>query len=197
MSISINNSNSVYSFMFEMTGKTSTSVLESSLKRMVNTYGVNVEYIDHKINSYKKYSAGFDNIWDCLITRGCINILMSCGMTEMAAIASIRTILYMGVGSSAQGRREGVKGEKQGEGRKSHGTNKSFTVKSKDKFYVREWKQISYSNRSGALLDFVGEFYANYRPSNIKWSRQKLLTLMSRMKKRYDRTPSFAKIFGM
>lgn len=197
MSVSINNQNSIYSFMYEMTGKTSISVLESSLKRMVTTYGVNVEYIDHKINSYKKYSHGFDNIWDAMITRGCINVLMSCGMTEMAAIASIRTILYIGVGSSSQGRKEGVKGERMGEGRKSHGTNKKFSVKSNDKIYVREWKQISLSNRSGALLDFVAEFYANYKPNAILYSRQKMITLMSRMNKRYKKTPSFSKIFGI
>lgn len=197
MSISINNTNSVYSFMYEMTGKTSASILESSLKRMVDTYGVNVEYIDHKINSYKKYSAGFDNIWDVMITRGCINVLMSCGMTEMAAIASIKTIMYIGVGSSSQGRHKGVKGERKGEGRKSRGTNKIFKIKQDDKIYEREWKQISFSNRSGALLDFVAEFYATYRPANIKWSRQRMITLMSRMKKRYDRTPSFNKIFGV
>ena len=83
------------------------------------------------------------------------------------------------------------------EGRKSRGTNKIFKIKQDDKVYEREWKQISFSNRSGALLDFVAEFYSNYRKSNILWSRQKMITLMSRMKKRYNRTPSFNKIFGV
>ena len=189
--------NACYSFMYEVTGTTSTSALESSLKRLVTTYGVGIDYKDHKVSSYNKFARGCENrVWDIMITRGCINLLMSCGMDLKAAIASIQTIMYMGVSSSAQGRHQGVKGERKGEGRKSRGTNQKFIIKSEGKVYEREWKQISYTNRTGALLDFCAEFYANYRKSHVLWSRQKLITLMSRMKKRYDRTPSMEKIFG-
>ena len=53
-------------------------------------------------------------------------------MTEKAAIASIRTYLYVGVGSSAQGRHVGVKGEKMGEGRKKQGSNRKFYIEIKE-----------------------------------------------------------------
>lgn len=170
-------------------GNTSASVLESTLQRLVNKHGNNIQWAGHKQHLYSQESNGWRGmVWDVLVLRAVTNFLISSAkMTQEDARNWVRSVIDLDIleGGGKVGRPAGTKGEKMGNGRKSHPTGTVFLVADEGDGveYVRCWQQIQFTNRCGILIDCVANWYEQNR-KGVSHSRQKILTIISRINRK-------------
>lgn len=153
-----------------MNNMTTIRILKTTFKRLVDVYGYNVEFTGYKNKSIYGYT-----MMDFLLSRACINFAMTDNSSYNDAFdwcKDMRTYKPDEL-NHAMGRIAGVKGENVGDGGKS---------KKKDL-----WTTITISKETATLLDHVIDLYQDCKPARIRWSRQKAITFMSRMKLRYTK----------
>lgn len=167
-------------YLLSMAGKTSVAMLDSTLERLAKRYCTK-GYLGTKQAVYNLHANGWNGFaWDIMLLRSCVNYLMHEGFGYVDAVAIIREIIYQNVYPiHTEGRPEGVKGEKVGDGRKKNGTRKQFKLGG----YKREWVQISMTNAVGTILDMMGDYRQATTHRSYTWSRQKIATFMSMMNK--------------
>lgn len=166
-------------FLLELDGSTSISVLDSTANRLVSKY-TNCGWKGPKQCAYASWAAGWQgHLWDIVILRACHNFLQATGMSHAAASTLIKDQILLASCEHEQGRPAGVRGERRGDGRKSHGTNREFVSGQ----YKRKWIQIPLSNSVAAVLDCCNalriRFAVSRKGKSVDWSRQKNLTFMS------------------
>lgn len=166
-------------FILELEGSTSISILESTANRLVSKYTTCGWRGPHQ-HAYKNFATGWNgNLWNIVVLRACHNFLQATGMTHAAASNLIRNQIYLAMSFNGQGRPAGVRGERRGDGRKTHGTNREFVVGQ----YKRKWIQIPMSNSVAAVLDCCNalriRFAVSIKVKSFDWSRQKNLTFLS------------------
>lgn len=172
------NENKLHSdaFLLLMAGKTSVAFLDSTLKRLAEKYCTR-GYLGTKQSDYNSISGGWSGFaWDIMLMRASVNYLMHEGYNYQDAVSIIREIIYVNVYPiHKEGRPEGVKGEKVGDGRKKNGTRKKFNLGK----HKREWVQIGMTNAIGTILDMMGAYRQHQTGRSYVWSRQKIATFMS------------------
>lgn len=166
-------------FILELEGSTSISILESTANRLVSKY-TTCGWLGPHQHAYKNFAAGWQgHLWDIVILRACHNFLRATGMSHSAASNLIKDHIYLAMSYNGQGRPEGVRGERRGDGRKTHGTNREFVAGQ----YKRKWIQIPMSNSVAAVLDMCNvlriRFAVSRNGKSFDWSRQKNLTFLS------------------
>lgn len=172
------NENKLHSdaFLLLMAGKTSVAFLDSTLKRLAEKYCTR-GYLGTKQCDYNAISGGWSGFaWDIMLMRASVNYLLHEGYSYQDAVSIIREIIYVHIYPiHAEGRPEGVKGEKVGDGRKKNGTRKKFSLGK----HKREWVQVGMSNAVGIILDLMGAYRQQKTGRAYSWSRQKIATFMS------------------
>ena len=163
-------------YLLQIAGKTSVAFLDSTLKRLAEKYCTK-GFLGTKQSNYNAVSNGWNGmVWDVLILRACTNYLIHEGYSYTNATEIIREIIYQNVyPTHTEGRPEGVKGERIGDGRKKNGTRKKFNLGT----HKREWVQCNITNAVGTILDMMGSYRQVKTHRSYTWSRQKIVTFMS------------------
>lgn len=148
---------------------TSVDVLESTLMRLVDKY-TPFAWASHKKTAYPGKDGKWKGmVWDVCVIRA-VQVLMK--------TANCRVHWGTLDIDKAGGRPEGITGEKKYQGCKTGSGNsrvKEIIIDGKK----RVWHQISISGSTAWLLDEVAKLYQ--QRSGILWSRQKILTHLSRL----------------
>ena len=154
--------------------KTSTRILKSTAKRMVETYGNRIQYVGWQPKLYKSWAVGqdFAKMWDHLIMRGVINaVMVLTGYSYLEAYDWCITVAKWCPDelNHKPGRVRDIDGDEQ-----DNGPRKRPDL----------WCTINYSPLIACLLDHLQDLYEDIRDTK-KWSRQKLITFMSMQKPKY------------
>lgn len=166
-------------YILELEGSTSISILESTANRLISKY-TQCGWKGTRQSAYRSYAAGWQgHMWDIVILRACHNFLQATGMSHAAASTLIKDQILLASCEHGQGRPAGVRGERRGDGRKTHGTNREFVSGQ----YKRKWIQIPMSNAVATVLECCNalriRFAISRNGKSFDWSRQKNLTFMS------------------
>lgn len=167
-------------FLLELDGSTSISVLDSTANRLVSKY-TNCGWKGPKQCAYASWAAGWQgHLWDIVILRACHNFLQATGLSHFEASNLIKDqILLASCEQHGQGRPAGVRGERRGDGRKTHGTKREFILGGNS----RQWLQIGITNSTASVLDMCNllriRFSESRKRRSTDWSRQKNLTFLS------------------
>ena len=166
------------SYLLEYSGDTCTEILDSTLKRMMIKYTA-CGYMGSSQSCYRKSAHGWQgHLWDIAVMRMTYNYLLHEGFTSAIAIEIIREHIYQSIyHAKSTGRPAGKKGESVGDGRKANGIRKKFML-GKQK---REWIEIGLSKQVSTLIDLMSAYRKSKNNRNWSWSRQKVLTFMSRI----------------
>jgi hypothetical protein len=170
-------------YLLSMAGETSVAVLDSTIQRLAKNYCTK-GFLGTKQSIYNQFAKGWSGYaWDIMILRSSVNYLMHEGFAYNDAIKIIRDFIYMNIYPvHHEGRPEGVKGEKSGDGRKTRGTRMKFKLGN----HKREWVQIGICNSVAMLIDMMGAYRKYKTGRDYTWSRQKVLTFMSMANKHKD-----------
>lgn len=163
-------------YLLMMAGKTSVAMLDSTLERLAKKFCTK-GYMGTKQSEYNKFAFGWQGFaWDIMLMRASVNYLLHEGYSYTTAVGIIKEIIYQNVYPVMHdGRPEGVKGEKVGDGRKKNGTRKAFKLGN----HKRQWVQIGMTNAVGMMLDILGKYRQSSTHRSYTWSRQKIATFMS------------------
>lgn len=166
-------------FFLELDGSTSVSVLDSTMNRLVSKY-TTCGWKGPKQSAYRSYAAGWGgHLWDIVILRACHNFLQATGLSHADASNLIKDQILLASCDNGQGRPAGVRGERRGDGRKTHGTNREFVLGDNP----RRWLQVGITNSTASVLDMCNllriRFSESRKRRSTDWSRQKNLTFMS------------------
>ena len=166
-------------FLLELDGVTSLSALDSTMNRLVSKY-TTCGWKGPKQCAYASYAAGWSgHLWDIVILRACHNFLQATGLSHADASNLIKDQIFLAPGEQGQGRPAGVRGERRGDGRKTHGTRREFNLSGN----TRQWLQVGITNSTASVLDMCNllriRFSESRKRRSTDWSRQKNLTFLS------------------
>lgn len=172
-------------YLLEFAGNTTTEVLQTTLKRMMRTY-TTVGYLGDKQHCYNRIAYGWQgHLWDIAVMRMTYNYLLHEGYKSGVAIDIIKDHIYQSVYPVQRtGRPAGKKGEAVGDGRKSNGVRK--VVKRDGRIIT--WIEIGLAKQVATLIDLMSAYRQHKTHRTWSWSRQKVLTFMSRIKVHPDYT---------